>query len=98
MMPLARDPSRRSTYPVMPAMHLVGPYLPDALIAATPVTNSVSPSDFSSSGPSARYISRACPYSSEAFFDGRTGAVITVALPSAAEPAPEGAAFAGLRL
>ena len=62
MTPLARDPSRRSTKPVMPAMHLVGPYLPEALIAATPVMNSVSPSDFSSSGPSARYISRACSY------------------------------------
>ena len=62
MTPLARDPSRRSTKPVMPAMHLVGPYLPEALIAATPVMNSVSPSDLSSSGPSARYISRACSY------------------------------------
>ena len=50
-MPLARPPIRRSTLPMMPAMQRVLPYLPDALIAATPLTNSVSPSDFSSWRP-----------------------------------------------
>src|SRR6516225_9480655 len=39
------------------------PVIARALIAATPQTNSVSPSDFSSSGPSARYIEPACSYS-----------------------------------
>src|SRR5271170_4793638 len=56
--PLARLPIRRSTLPMIPAMQRALPYLPDALIAAMPLTNSVSPSDFSSCGPSALYISR----------------------------------------
>ena len=46
--------------PMMPAQARVLPWRPLALIAAMPVTNSVSPSDFSPSGPAARYISPHC--------------------------------------
>ena len=46
--------------PMMPAQARVGPWRPLALTAAVPVTNSVSPSDCSSVGPEARYISPHC--------------------------------------
>src|SRR5262249_33159838 len=55
-MPLARLPMRKSTLPMIPAQALAEPYLPLSLIAATPATNVVSPSDRNSGGPSARYI------------------------------------------
>jgi hypothetical protein len=41
---------------MMPAAIFVPPYRPDADIAATPFTNSTSPTGFISSGPSARYM------------------------------------------
>src|SRR4030095_9558689 len=40
----------------MPAHTRTSPYRPLALIAATPFTNSVSPTQRSASGPSGRYI------------------------------------------
>ena len=40
----------------MPAATRVGPYRPLALIAATPLTNSVSPTGRIGSEPAARYI------------------------------------------
>ena len=40
----------------MPAATRVGPYMPLALIAAWPATNSVSPTGRISTGPAARYI------------------------------------------
>jgi len=40
----------------MPWQSRAGPYWPLALIAAVPLTNSVSPTGFISVGPSARYI------------------------------------------
>src|SRR5215469_11867675 len=55
-MPLARLPTRKSTLPMIPAQALVGPYLPLSLIAATPATKVVSPSERSSGGPSAVHL------------------------------------------
>jgi len=51
-----RAPSVRSVLPNITAQARAGPNVPLALIAATPVTNSVSPKDRNSSGPSGRYI------------------------------------------
>ena len=48
--------SVRSTKPTMEAHMRPSPYWPLALIAATPLTNSVSPTGRRASGPSARYI------------------------------------------
>src|SRR5271165_2255174 len=51
--PLARLPMRKSTLPMIPAQALAEPYLPLSLIAATPATNVVSPSERNSGGPPA---------------------------------------------
>jgi hypothetical protein len=48
--------SRKSACPTIARQSRVGPYWPLALIAAVPLTNSVSPTGFISTGPSARYI------------------------------------------
>jgi hypothetical protein len=50
------SPSRKSACPTIARQSRVGPYWPLALIAAVPLTNSVSPTGFISAGPSARYI------------------------------------------
>ena len=50
------SPVRSGAVPTMPAAMRQGPYLPEALMAATPFTNSVSPTHFMCSGPSARNI------------------------------------------
>ena len=50
------SPSVRSAKLTMPAATRVGPYRPLRLIAATPPTNSVSPTGRMAAGPSARYI------------------------------------------
>ena len=42
----------------MPAAARVSPYWPEALIAAMPLTNSVSPTGRRTLGPSARYMAR----------------------------------------
>ncbi|MEI9929290.1 MAG: hypothetical protein WDM89_01635 [Rhizomicrobium sp.] len=47
---------RKSVWPTMPAQARTLPYNPLAVMAATPFTNSVSPTHLSASGPSARYI------------------------------------------
>ena len=50
------SPSRRSAVPTMPAAIRTGPYWPEALIAAIPFTNSISPTGRMASGPSALNI------------------------------------------
>ena len=52
-------PSFKSAWPTMAAAARLGPYIPLALAAASPWTNSTSPTGRISSGPSARYIERA---------------------------------------
>ena len=54
-----RAPSFRLAWPTMAAAARPGPYRPLALAAASPWTNSTSPTGRISSGPSARYIARA---------------------------------------
>ena len=50
------SPRRRSAWPIIPAHSRLFPYCPLALIDAVPLTNSISPTGFVSTGPSARYI------------------------------------------
>ena len=54
-----RSPSSRLACPTMAAAARPGPYRPLALAAASPWTNSTSPTGRISSGPSARYMARA---------------------------------------
>src|SRR5205823_11279048 len=53
-----RAPSVRSAWPTIPSATRHGPYPPEALMAAMPLTNSTSPTDAISAGPFFLYIER----------------------------------------
>ena len=54
------SPSLRSTVPTMPAATRQDPYAPEALMAAMPLTNSVSPTGRMASGPVALCMAVHC--------------------------------------